>query len=107
MSEFIKVYKYKDNFYSAEDPIRNIPIDCLCRKLNYEGKIITILDYWPSDCLTRYYYLQEDYQRGLVDYETEDFTEFLDKFADRLGIEILEVEKCSRKRRQKNETRMY
>lgn len=107
MSKLIKVYKYKDKLYSDEDPLRCIPIDYLHRELDYDGKIITILDYGCSDYLAEYYYLREDYQSGFVDYQIEDLTEFLDKFADRLGIEILEIEKCIRRRRQQNETQMY
>ena len=46
--------------------------------------------------MAQYYYISDDYQRGIVDYQIEDLNEFLDKFADRLGIEILEIKKCTR-----------
>lgn len=49
--------------------------------------------------MAEYYYILEDYQSGFLDYQIEDLNEFLDKFADRLGIEILEIEKCTRKMR--------
>lgn len=107
MSKLVKAYKYDGKLYSDEDRVQCLPIYTLCRKLEDEEKVTTVLDYGRPDYLAEYYYISEDYQSGFLDYQIEDLNEFLDKFADRLGIEILEIEKCIRKRRQKDETRMY
>lgn len=107
MSKLVKAYKYDGKLYSDEDHAQCLPIYTLYRKLEDEEKVTTVLDYGRTDYLSEYYYILEDYNSGFVDYQIEDLTEFLDKFADRLGIEILEIEKCIRKRRQKDETRMY
>ena len=107
MSKLVKAYKYDGKLYSNKDLAQCLPIYTLYRKLEDEEKVITVLDYGRPDYLAEYYYISEDYQSGFADYQIEDLNEFLDRFADRLGIEILEIEKCSRKRRQKNETRMY
>lgn len=107
MSKLVKAYKYDGKLYSDEDHAQCLPIYTLYRKLEDEEKATTVLDYGRTDYLAEYYYILEDYNSGFVDYQIEDLTEFLDKFADRLGIEILEIEKCIRKRRQKDETRMY
>ncbi len=99
MSKLIKAYKYDGKLYSDEDRVQCLPIHILCRKLEDEEKITTVLDYGRHDYLAEYYYILEDYNSGFVDYQIEDLNEFLDKFADRLGIEILEIEKCIRKMR--------
>lgn len=99
MSKLVKAYKYDGKLYSDEDRVQCLPIYTLYRKLEDEEKITTILDYGRPDYLAEYYYIPEDYQSGFVNYQTEDLNEFLDKFADRLGIEILEIEKCTRKMR--------
>lgn len=99
MSKLVKAYKYDGELYSDEDRAQCLPIYTLYRKLEDEEKITTILDYGRPDYLAEYYYIPEDYQSGFVDYQIEDLNEFLDKFADRLGIEILEIEKGTRKMR--------
>lgn len=99
MGKLIKAYKYDGELYSDEDRMQCLPIYTLYRKLEDEEKITTVLDYGRSDYLAEYYYISEDYQSGFLDYQIEDLNEFLDKFADRLGIEILEIEKCTRKMR--------
>lgn len=99
MSKRIKAYKYDGKLYSDEDRVQCLPIYTLYRKLEDEEKVTTVLDYGRPDYLTEYYYLQEDYQSGFVDYQIEDLNEFLDKFADRLGIEILKIEKRTRETR--------
>ena len=99
MSKLIKAYKYDGKLYSDEDRVQCLPIYTLYRKLEDEEKITTILDYGRPDYLAEYYYIPEDYQSGFVDYQIEDLNKFLDKFVDRLGIEILEIEKCTRKMR--------
>lgn len=99
MSKLVKAYKYNGQLYSDEDRAQCLPLYTLYRKLENEEKITTVLDYGHPDYLAEYYYILEDYQSGVVDYQIEDLNEFLDKFADRLGIEILEIEKCTRKMR--------
>lgn len=99
MSKLVKAYKYDGKLYSDEDCVQCLPIYTLYRKLEDEEKITTVLDYGRPDYLAEYYYISEDYQSGFLDCQIEDLTEFLDKFADRLGIEILEIEKCTRKMR--------
>lgn len=99
MSKLVKAYKYDGKLYSDEDRVQCLPIYILYRKLEDEEKVTTVLDYGHPDCLAEYYYIPEDYQSGFVDYQIEDLNEFLDKFADRLGIEILEIEKYTRKMR--------
>ena len=99
MSKLVKAYKYDGKLYPDEDRVQCLPIYTLYRKLEDEEKITTILDYGRPDYLAEYYYIPEDYQSGFVDYQIEDLNEFLDKFADRLGIEILEIEKYTRKMR--------
>lgn len=85
--------------HSDEDRVQCLLIYTLYRKLEDEEKVATVLDYGRPDYLAEYYYIPGDYQSGFVDYQIEDLNEFLDKFADRLGIEILEIEKCTRKKR--------
>ena len=97
MSKLVKAYKYDGKLYSNKDLAQCLPIYTLYRKLEDEEKITTVLDYGRCDYLAQYYYISEDYQRGVVDYQIEDLNEFLDKFADRLGIEILKIEKRTRK----------
>ena len=99
MSKLVKAYKYDGKLYSDEDRVQCLSIYTLYRKLEDEEKITTVLDYGRCDYLAQYYYISEDYQRGVVDYQIEDLNEFLDKFADRLGIEILKIEKRTRKTR--------
>ena len=99
MSKLVKAYKYDGKLYSNKDLAQCLPIYTLYRKLEDEEKITTVLDYGRCDYLAQYYYISEDYQRGVVDYQIEDLNEFLDKFADRLGIEILEIKKCTREMR--------
>ena len=99
MSKLVKAYKYDGKLYSNKDLAQCLPIYTLYRKLEDEEKITTVLDYGRCDYLAQYYYMSEDYQRGVVDYQIEDLNEFLDKFADRLGIEILKIEKRTRKMR--------
>ena len=99
MSKLVKAYKYDGKLYSDEDHAQCLPIYTLYRKLEDEEKITTILDYGRPDYLAEYYYISDDYQSGVVDYQIEDLNEFLDRFADRLGIEILEIEKYTRKMR--------
>ena len=99
MSKRIKAYKYDGKLYSNKDLAQCLPIYTLYRKLEDEEKITTVLDYGRCDYLAQYYYISDDYQRGIVDYQIEDLNEFLDKFADRLGIEILKIEKRTRKMR--------
>ena len=104
MSKLVKAYKYDGQLYSDEDRVQCLPLYTLYRKLEDEEKITTVLDYGRPDYLAEYYYILDDYQREVVDYQIEDLTEFLDKFADRLGIEVLKIAKRMRRRRQKNET---
>ena len=99
MSKLVKAYKYDGKLYSDEDRVQCLPIHILCRKLENEEKITTVLDYGRHDYLAEYYYILDDYQKGVVDYQIEDLNEFLDKFADRLGIEILKIEKRTRETR--------
>lgn len=99
MSKLVKAYKYDGKLYSDEDRVQCLSIYTLYRKLEDEEKVTTVLDYGRPDYLAEYYYIPGDYQSGFVDYQIEDLNEFLDKFADRLGIEILEIEKCKWKKR--------
>ena len=99
MSKLVKAQKYDGKLYSNKDLAQCLPIYTQYRTLEDEEKITTVLDYGRCDYLAQYYYISDDYQRGVVDYQIEDLNEFLDKFADRLGIEILKIEKRTRKMR--------
>ena len=88
--KIIRVYKYKGIEYSDSNELDYPSTVCLIRLLEDEEKVVSILDYGRTDRLVEYYYLLEDYESGFVTYQIEDWTEFFDRFADKLGIEILE-----------------
>mgnify|MGYP004458553145 CR=1 FL=1 len=88
--KIIRVYKYKGIEYSDSNELDYPSTFCLIRLLEDEEKVVSILDYGRTDRLVEYYCLLEDYESGFVAYQIEDWTEFFDRFADKLGIEILE-----------------
>ena len=49
----------------------------------------SVLDYERSDYLAEFYLLQEDYENGCCDYYIEDEEEFILKFKDKLGVDII------------------
>ena len=48
----------------------------------------SVLDYGRSDYLAEFYLLQEDYENG-CSYYIEDEEEFILKFKDKLGVEVI------------------
>ncbi len=91
MTKHTKVYKYNEIIYCDAKGLKYPNTFALSGLLENEGKIMSGLDYDKSDYIAEYYYLVEDYESGFVDYQIEDWTGFLDKFAYKLGIEVLEV----------------
>ena len=74
-------FKYKDKIYkSAWNLIQQLIEDELAT---------SVLDYGSSDYLAEFYLLQEDYENGVYDYYIEDEEEFILKFKDKLGVEII------------------
>ena len=88
--KIIRVYEYKGTRYSDSNKLDYSSTFCLLRLLEDEEKVVSVLDYGRTDRLAEYYYLPEDYESGFVAYQIEDWAEFLDRFANKLGIEILE-----------------
>ena len=59
-------------------------------KQRLEDELATsVLDYGRSDYLAEFYLLQEDYENGVYDYYIEDEEEFILKFKDKLGVEVI------------------
>ena len=74
-------FKYKDKIYkSAWNLIQQLIEDELAT---------SVLDYGRSDYLAECYLLQEDYENGVYDYYIEDEEEFILKFKDKLGVEVI------------------
>ena len=86
-----KVYKYNGIMYSNSPKLNYLSSFSLLRLLENEEKVMSVLDYGRNDHLVEYYYLPKDYESGFVDYQIEDWEEFFDRFADKLGIEIMEI----------------
>lgn len=74
-------YKYKDKIYTNEWTLMNQLID--------DELVTSVLDYGRSDYIAEFYLLQEDYEAGGCDYYIEDIEEFVYKFKDKLGVEII------------------
>ena len=74
-------YKYKDKIYTNELALINQLIE--------DELVTSVLDYGRSDYLAEFYLLQEDYKAGGCDYYIEDIEEFVRKFKDKLGVEII------------------
>lgn len=74
-------FKYKDKLYESAWS--------LMQQLIEDELVTSILDYGRSDYLAEFYLLQEDYENGCCDYYIEDEEEFILKFKDKLGIEVI------------------
>ena len=74
-------FKYKDKLY--ESAWR------LMQQLIEDELATSVLDYGRSDYLAEFYLLQEDYENGVYDYYIEDEEEFILKFKDKLGVEVI------------------
>ena len=74
-------FKYKDKVYKSA---------CSLMQQLIEDELATsVLDYERSDYLAEFYLLQEDYENGVYDYYIEDEEEFILKFKDKLGVEVI------------------
>ena len=74
-------FKYKDKIYkSAWNLIQQLIEDELAT---------SVLDYGRSDYLAEFYLLQEDYENGVYDYYIEAEEEFILKFKDKLGVDVI------------------
>ena len=69
-------FKYKDKVYKSAWR--------LMQQLIEDELATSVLDYGRSD-----YLLQEDYENGVYDYYIEGEEEFILKFKDKLGVEII------------------
>lgn len=80
---------YKIDNLTIEDIIF-IEYSLFLYKQRLEDELVTsVLDYRRSDYLAEFYLLQEDYENGVCDYYIEDEEEFILKFKDKLGIEVI------------------
>jgi len=75
-----KLYTYKNKIY-------NNAYTLIC-DLEADGLVIEVLDYGRSDRCASYYVLASDNEIGEWDYQIEEPNEFIDKFAEQLGVEI-------------------
>lgn len=74
-------FKYKDKIYkSAWD---------LMQQLIEDDLVTFTIDYGRDEYIAEVYFLPEDFEKGYCDYYIEDEEEFILKFKDSLGIEIL------------------
>ena len=74
-------FKYKDKVYKSAWS--------LMQQLIEDELATSVLDYGRSDYLAEFYLLQEDYENGGCDYYIEGEEEFILKFKDKLGVEII------------------
>ena len=74
-------FKYKDKIYKSAWN--------LMQQLIEDELVTSVLDYGRSDYLAEFYLLQEDYENGVYDYYIEDEEEFILKFKDKLGVEVI------------------
>ena len=74
-------FKYKDKVYKSAWR--------LMQQLIEDELVTSVLDYGRSDYLAEFYLLQEDYENSCCDYYIEDEEEFILKFKDKLGVEII------------------
>ena len=74
-------FKYKDKLYKSAWS--------LMQQLIEDELATSVLDYGRSDYLAEFYLLQEDYENGVYDYYIEDEEEFILKFKDKLGVEVI------------------
>ena len=74
-------FKYKDKVYKSAWS--------LMQQLIEDELVTSVLDYGRSDYLAEFYLLQEDFENSGCDYYIEDEEEFILKFKDKLGVEIL------------------
>ena len=80
---------YKIDNLTIEDIIF-IEYSLFLYKQRLEDELVTsVLDYGRSDYLAEFYLLQEDYENGVYDYYIEDEEEFILKFKDKLGVEVI------------------
>lgn len=84
-----KIYKHNDVLYSDSKSLNFPSTFDLYLELESEGLATSMLDYGRSDYLAEYYYLSEDYENGIADYQIEDWVKFIERFADKLGVTIL------------------
>lgn len=74
-------FKYKDTVYkSAWD---------LMQQLIREDLVTFTIDYGRDEYIAEVYFLPEDFEKGCCDYYIEDEEEFILKFKDKLGIEVI------------------
>lgn len=74
-------FEYKDEIYKSAWK--------LMQQLIEDELVTSVLDYGRSDYLAEFYLLQEDYKNGCCDYYIEDEEEFILKFKDKLGVEVI------------------
>ena len=74
-------FKYKDKLYESAWN--------LMQQLIEDELVTSVLDYGRSDYLAEFYLLQEDYEKCCCDYYIEDEEEFILKFKDKLGVEVI------------------
>ena len=80
---------YKIDKITIEDIIF-IEYSLFLYKQRLEDELATsVLDYGRSDYLAEFYLLHEDYEKGVYDYYIEDEEEFILKFKDKLGVEVI------------------
>ena len=80
---------YKIDNLTIEDIIF-IEYSLFLYKQRLEDELVTsVLDYGRSDYLAEFYLLQEDFENGCCDCYIEDEEEFILKFKDKLGVEII------------------
>lgn len=74
-------FKYKDKLYESAWNLMQQLI---------EDELVTFtIDYGRDEYIAEVYLLQEDYENGCCDYYIEDEEEFILKFKDKLGIEVI------------------
>lgn len=74
-------FKYKDKLYESAWN--------LMQQLIEDELVTSVLDYGRSDYLAEFYLLQEDFENSCCDYYIEDEEEFILKFKDKLGVEVI------------------
>ena len=75
-------FKYKDKMYKSAWS--------LMQQLIEDEFVTSVLDYGRSDYLAEFYLLQEDYENCGCNYYIEDEEEFILKFKDKLGVEVID-----------------
>lgn len=74
-------FKYKDKLYESAWNLMQQLI---------EDELVTFtIDYGRDEYIAEVYFLPEDYENGVYDYYIEDEEEFILKFKDKLGVEVI------------------